>query len=186
MAGAPGGLGVSRINPNGEPDVMSGIQTMTTYMATGAGARGRLLHGLLLSMIMLLAVWQTGAQAEDAGPQLEGVTFSTLAGNRVQVEVVMSAPVHEPRSFTTDTPARIALDFTSTPSNLSKKTQAIGVGAVRGVAAVQGKDRTRVVVDLVKMVPYQTRIEGNRFYLTLEGGDSTMTAASGAGATSAT
>ena len=165
---------------------MSGIQTMTTYMATGAGARGRLLHGLLLSMIMLSAVWQTGAQAEDAVPQLEDVTFSTLAGNRVQVEFVMSAPVHEPRSFTTDTPARIALDFPNTTSNLTKKTQAIGVGAVRGVAAVQGKDRTRVVVDLVKMVPYQTRIEGNRFYLTLEGGDSTVTAASGAGATGAT
>src|SRR3569832_2799514 len=133
MAGAPGGLGVSRINHNGEPDVMSGIQTMTTYMTTGAGARGRLLHGLLLSMILLLAVWQTRAQAEDAVPQLEDVTLSTLAGNRVQVEFVMSAPVHEPRSFTTATPARIALDFPNTTSNLFLLLLVFGVGVVCGV-----------------------------------------------------
>jgi type IV pilus assembly protein PilQ len=45
------------------------------------------------------------------------------------------------------------------------------------VAAVQGKDRTRVVVDLVKMVPYQTRVDGNHYYITVEGGDVAVAAA---------
>lgn len=162
---------------------MSGMQTMTTSM-TKTDARARWLHGLLLSMIMLSALWQTRALAQDAMPELQDVSFSTLAGNRVQVELVMSAPVPEPRSFTTDTPARIALDFPNTASNLAKKTQLIGVGAVRSVATVQGKDRTRVVVDLVKMVPYQTRIQGNRFYLTVEGGESAVIATGGGSAAS--
>ncbi|MEK7321457.1 MAG: type IV pilus secretin PilQ, partial [Pseudomonadota bacterium] len=63
------------------------------------------------------------------------------------------------------------LDFPGTTSNLAKKTHAVGIGAVTGIAAVQGKNRTRVVVDLVKKVPYQTRIEGNHFYITIESGE---------------
>ena len=102
---------------------------------------------------------------------LEDIQFSSLPGNRVQVDLVMSGAVKEPRSFTTDTPARIALDFPETTSNLTKKSLSIGVGVVRSVVAVQGKNRTRVVLDLVKMVPYQTRVDGKHFYITVEGGD---------------
>lgn len=148
---------------------MSGILAMTTTMTTGARGRRGVVRALALGMIMLTAWWQATAHAAEGGPQLEDVRFTTLSGDRVQVELVMSAPVPVPRSFTTDTPARIALDFPDTTSNLTKKSQSIGVGAVRGVAAVQGKDRTRVVIDLVKMVPYQTRIDGNRFLITLNG-----------------
>lgn len=147
---------------------MSGILAMTT-MTTGARGRGGVVRALSLGMIMLTAWWQATAHAAEGRAQLEDVRFTTLSGDRVQVELVMSAPVPVPRSFTTDTPARIALDFPEITSNLTKKSQSIGVGAVRGIAAVQGKDRTRVVIDLVKMVPYQTRIDGNRFLITLDG-----------------
>jgi len=125
--------------------------------------------------VMLLAILLGAGAARGAddatAPQLNDIQFSTLPGNRVQVDLVMSGAVNEPHSFTTDTPARIALDFPKTTSNLTKKTLSIGVGVVRSVVAVQGKDRTRVVVDLVKMVPYQTRIEGNHYFITVEGGD---------------
>src|SRR3569833_3442442 len=111
-------------------------------------------------------------------PQLEDVTLSTLPGNRVQVELEMSAPVNVPRSFTSDTPARIALDFPDTTSKLAKKSQVIGIGAVRGVTAVQGDSRLRVVVDLVKMTPYQTRVDGKHFYITVDSADSGVVTAS--------
>lgn len=156
---------------------MSGMQAKKTQTRARVVAEGGLLQGLLLTLLFLAAVWHSHVSAAEgeAVTQLQDITFATLPGNRVQVELVMSAPVQVPRSFTTDTPARIALDFPNTVSNLSKKTQPIGIGAVRGVATVQGKDRTRVVIDLVKMVPYQTRIDGNRFYLALEGSDSAVT-----------
>lgn len=128
-----------------------------------------------------------GARAADAkgGPQLNDIQFSALPGNRVQVDLVMSGPVKEPRSFTTDTPARIALDFPDTTSNLTKKTFSVGVGVVRSVAAVQGKNRTRVVLDLVKMAPYKTRIEGSHFYITVEGGNIAAVSAPAAAAATA-
>jgi len=156
---------------------MSG--TYSIYARSGVGMNKRSLLAYWWAILLAVSVTVGNAQAADekAEPQLDDIQFASLPGNRVQVDLVMTAPVTEPRSFTTDTPARIALDFPKTTSNLSKKTFAIGVGVVRRVVAVQGKDRTRVVVDLVKMVPYKTRMEGNHFYITVEGGDVAVAAA---------
>jgi type IV pilus assembly protein PilQ len=156
---------------------MSGTHSMITRI--GAGMTERMAYACCFVMLLAISLAVGNARAADdkATPQLDDIQFSSLPGNRVQVDLVMTAPVNEPRSFTTDTPARIALDFPQTTSNLSKKTFAIGVGVVRSVAAVQGKDRTRVVVDLVKMVPYRTRVEGNHFYITVEGGEVSEAAA---------
>jgi len=150
---------------------MSGTKTMNAQNGTTTG--GGLGHARRWAVGLAMLFGAGALQAADApvAPQLDDIQFSTLAGNRVQVDLVMTAPAAEPHSFTTDSPARIALDFPNTTSNLTKKTFAIGVGVVRSVAAVQGKDRTRVVVDLVKMVPYQTRVAGNHFYITVAGGD---------------
>jgi type IV pilus assembly protein PilQ len=156
---------------------MSGTQFMKTRI--GTGKMEQMVHACCMAMLlaMLSAIGNVRAADDKPGPQLDDIQFSSLSGNRVQVELVMTGPVNEPRSFTTDTPARIALDFPQTTSNLTKKTFSIGVGVVRSVAAVQGKDRTRVVVDLVKMVPYQTRVEGNHFFIIVEGGDIAATTA---------
>lgn len=150
---------------------MSGTQSMNAR--NGAGMAERMVYACWFVMLlaMLSAIGIARAADDKAAPQLDDIQFLSLPGNRVQVELVMTAPVNEPHSFTTDTPARIALDFPKTTSNLTKKTFMVGVGVVRSVAAVQGKDRTRVVVDLVKMAPYQTRVEGNHFFITVEGGD---------------
>src|SRR3569623_2283973 len=166
----------------GSQIVMSGIQAMQAHKIKEAVARGRLKQGLTVTLLLVAALaWQGSLRAAEAGktmPQLEDVTFSTLPGNRVQVELVMSAPVNVPRSFTTDTPARSALDFPDTTSNLAKKSQVIGSGSVRGVTAVQGDSRLRVVVDLVKMTPYQTRVDGKHFYITVDSADSGVLTAS--------
>jgi type IV pilus assembly protein PilQ len=151
---------------------MSGTHTMNARY--GIDTVERWVSARWFAAILLAMSFATGtarAADEAASPQLDDIQFSSLPGNRVQVDLVMTGAVKEPRSFTTDTPARIALDFPDTTSNLTKKTFSIGVGVVRSVAAVQGKNRTRVVLDLVKMVPYQTRLEGNHYYITVEGGE---------------
>lgn len=155
---------------------MSGTQLMRVKIMASVGKRRVLLHYCTL-VAMMLVLSAPARAADGAMSQLEDVTFLALPGNRVQVDLTLSGPVPEPSNFTTDTPARIALDFPGTTSNLAKKTHAVGIGAVTGIAAVQGKDRTRVVVDLVKKVPYQTRIEGNHFYITIESGEAVAASA---------
>ncbi len=152
---------------------MSGLQMKTEKaMAMCLWLRGW--RGALMTLLILPSLWSASAAAE--GVKLEDIRFTTLPGSRVQVELSMSGPAAEPRSFTTDTPARIALDFPATESNLEKKSHSVGMGVVSSITAVQGKGRTRVVVNLVKMVPYETRVEGNRFLITIEGGDAAVAA----------
>ncbi|MDX1570869.1 MAG: type IV pilus secretin PilQ [Xanthomonadales bacterium] len=116
--------------------------------------------GLLLSMVWSVA----SAQAT-----LEEVTFNTSAGGAVDVVLEISGSMPEPAVFTTDNPARIAIDLPNTASNLDSRDLSVGVGSTRSVTAVEAGDRTRVVIDLFRSVPFDTRTEGDRFIVSVQG-----------------
>ncbi|HHH46438.1 MAG TPA: type IV pilus secretin PilQ [Thiotrichales bacterium] len=116
------------------------------------------------------------ARAENV---LEDIEVGSLPGNRVQVILKLQKPLEkEPLSFTIDNPARIALDLPDTRSRLPKKPRPIGIGLAESVLAVEAGGRTRVVLNLVRPTPYQTKLEGNRLILTLT--DATIAAAEAA------
>jgi type IV pilus assembly protein PilQ len=99
---------------------------------------------------------------------LDAVKFNALPGNKVQVKLELSGPLsREPLSFTIDDPARIALDLPDTRLNLPAKNQPIGVGTVRSLNAVEAGGRTRVVLNLSRLVPYGLAMEGNTVVITL-------------------
>ncbi len=54
-------------------------------------------------------------------------------------------------------------------SALKKKLHPVNVGEVSSVYAVQAADRLRVVINLLDTVPYETKMEGNNFYVMLKG-----------------
>ena len=116
----------------------------------------------------------------QAASSLEDITFTTLTGDQVEIKLHMSGEVSEPGSFTIDNPARIALDLAGTTSNLREKNVSIGVGVARSLTAVEAGGRTRVVVNLTRLTPFQTRVEGGNIILTLGVGSSGV-AASAAG-----
>ncbi len=137
--------------------------------------------------LMLCGAW---AEAEPAanGPTLQEISSSSLPGGKVQIKLRHSAPPSAPLSFTIDNPARIVLDFADTAQSLPKSSQTIGLGAVRSVNVASAKGRTRVVLNLDQLVPYETRAEGNDIYLTLDasGGEALASAAKAAAPTTAT
>ncbi|MFT4562746.1 MAG: type IV pilus assembly protein PilQ [Gammaproteobacteria bacterium] len=102
---------------------------------------------------------------------LDNISYTSLPGDRVQVRLQLSEPASaEPLSFTIDNPARVAIDFPQTELNVADKSQNIGIGNAESVTAVEAGGRTRVVVNLVDMVPYDIKSEGNIVTVTLEGG----------------
>lgn len=102
---------------------------------------------------------------------LDNINYSSLPGDRVQLRLELSEPVGaEPLSFTIDNPARVALDFPGTSLNVAQKSQTIGIGNAESVTAVEADGRTRVVVNLVNLVPYDIRSDGNVVTVTLDGG----------------
>jgi type IV pilus assembly protein PilQ len=106
--------------------------------------------------------------ANAATNTLENIQYSTLPGNRLQISLAMSAEAVKPLSFTIDNPARIAFDFSNTTSKLPKRSQPIGIGIAQSVTAITAKDRTRVILNLTEVVPYQVTTDGNNVLITLD------------------
>ncbi len=153
-----------------------GVQAM---MKRDFWSRKMMQRFMLVAMLLLgLSVAQVNAEEAVAENSLEAVDVSSLPGNRVQIKFSMSSPASEPLSFTIDNPARIAMDFAATSNNLAKRTTQVGVGAARSISAVEARGRTRVVLNLLRLVPYETRVEGNNVYVILDSTGSAMSVAS--------
>ncbi|MDR2877609.1 MAG: type IV pilus secretin PilQ, partial [Chromatiales bacterium] len=126
---------------------------------------------LVLASVLLLAP----AHAEQ---RLETWDFSALPGNKVQIKLgVTGSDKPNMVSFSTDNPARIALDFPNATSALPRKKD-VAIGMVRSVNAVETGGRTRVVVNLDKMVPFETRVQDGAVYVLIDGSVSAIQAPS--------
>jgi type IV pilus assembly protein PilQ len=125
--------------------------------------------------LVLLSAFLSDALAN----QLQDVSFSALPGNRVEIVLTTSEPVTDSVSFTTDNPARIAIDLPGTSSALAQKVTPVAIGMARSITAIEAGGRTRVVVNLLEQVPHEIRSEGNRLIVSVGAG-------SGAGSMSAT
>ncbi|MDT8451164.1 MAG: type IV pilus secretin PilQ [Gammaproteobacteria bacterium] len=99
---------------------------------------------------------------------IESIQYNTLPGNRVQLVLEMSRQAVKPLSFTIDDPARIVFDFADTGSTLPKKQQPIGVGPAQSVIAISAKDRTRVILNVTEVIPYQVTTKDNSILITLD------------------
>ncbi len=98
---------------------------------------------------------------------LEDIEFTTLPGERVQIRLKLSEPAPEPSTFTIDNPARIALDLPNTQLGLKQRYKDIDVGVARRITAVEAGGRTRVVINLARLIGFETRVQGNDIILTL-------------------
>ena len=146
----------------------------STALSTAAVLRRRAAFGRHWLSAILVSLLPMTAMAATT---LDDVSFANLSGDRVQVTLRLSGPAEEPLSFAIDNPARIALDLPGVALNLDRKTTNIGIGMARSVTAVEAAGRTRVVLNLVKLVPYNVRRDGNTVTVTLDSAGSAGTVA---------
>lgn len=103
---------------------------------------------------------QDAEQVHSLANQIENLEVAEQGG-AIFLRVTMKAPLDSPPpSFSVANPARIAFDFPDTGNALGRSVQAIEQGDLRSANIVQAGDRTRLVLNLVKMSPYETRVEG--------------------------
>ncbi len=98
---------------------------------------------------------------------LTDIVHSKLSGDNVQINIVADAPLAEPGSFSTDTPARIALDFFGMKSQLASAQTLVEAGKVKSVVAVETSDRTRVIVNLYESARYTLNESENGYSITI-------------------
>lgn len=101
---------------------------------------------------------------------MQSVDFTALPSENFQLRLGFDGPVPEPRSFTTEHPARIALDLAGVRSDLDKKPIPVHQAGVETVQAIAAGGRTRVILNLATAVPYTTRVAGRFLYVTLQSG----------------
>jgi type IV pilus assembly protein PilQ len=111
------------------------------------------------------ALAQAGATA--TGNQLQDIQVQSLGGDRIELRLVTSGKAPTPLAFTIDNPARISLDLPGTSLALASRRKDVNDGALATILAAEAEGRTRVVLNLNKMVPYQTRVDGNAIVVTL-------------------
>ncbi len=143
---------------------ISRLRTKVTGMISRGKTRRQSAHALLW---LALTGSVAPAMAQNA---LESVTSAPGPGGRTEITLDMARPPSAPKLFTIGAPPRIALDLADTRNALSERRVPVGLGAAEAVTAVEAGGRTRVIVELDRMVSYTTRIEGDKLILSLDGG----------------
>ena len=126
---------------------------------------GRRLAGFAGIAAMLLAA--LSAMAQGTARQLEAIDVQSLPGQLLEIRLRLSDTPPEPMSFTIDNPARIALDLPDTTIGMDSRRQDVNQGPLATVLTAEASGRTRVVLNMNNMVPYDTRVVGDSIYITL-------------------
>ncbi|MCP3687701.1 MAG: type IV pilus secretin PilQ [Gammaproteobacteria bacterium] len=115
--------------------------------------------------IFILSLSLSNAIARD----LIGLDYSVMSGNALQLVFTFNDKAIEPRTFTIDEPARIALDFAETNNALQQRYFQVGIGNMQSILTAASKGRTRVVLNLNQKTDFATSVSGNQLTLTLAG-----------------
>jgi type IV pilus assembly protein PilQ len=142
-------------------------------------------RALFSFMLVMFAAFNLSYVSANAN-NIEEVTYTSLPGNRLQVNIRLTELADKPLSFNIDNPARIAFDFKDTSSNLPKRKQQIGIGVAQSLTAVTVKNKTRVILNLTESVPYDISVNRDIVSIILESEASSSSSSSTDGLTQIT
>lgn len=96
---------------------------------------------------------------------LTNVEFSSKQGGRFQVRLDFDDSPPEPKGYNIEKPARIALDFAGVSSQLKQKKHTLSYGNASSAVILESGSRTRMILNLVELAPYTTRVQGNSLFV---------------------
>jgi len=159
---------------------------MTLNIKTTIGSSHR--RWVMQMAAALLLFYGMSVNAQEIN-RLQDIQVQSLPGQRVELKLILSGTAPDPLAFTIEDPARIALDLPETSLGLSSRRRDVNLGPLDTILTAEANGRTRVVLNLDSMVPYETRKSGNTIFVTLgvddgQGGQTTQFAGSPASASS--
>jgi len=124
---------------------------------------------LLLAMSVAAVVTTWAQSAQPAANSIEAINVAGERGGNIIVRITLTQPLADPPAgFTINNPPRIAFDFPGTSNALGKNMQEVGDGDLRNMNIVQAGDRTRLVMNLTRLLGYDTKIDGKNVIITLQ------------------
>ncbi|WP_434561070.1 type IV pilus secretin PilQ [Pseudomonas sp. R1-6] len=124
-----------------------------------------------------ISLWIALLSPMVQGASLKTLDVAALPGDRVELKLSFDGPPPPPRGYTTEQPARIALDLPGVTNRLASKSHDLGGGNARSATVVEAGDRTRLIIGLTQLAPYDTRIEGNNLFVVVGKGATARAAA---------
>lgn len=111
---------------------------------------------------------------------IEDIAFTAQPGAQLEVRLTFSEPPSaDIDSYSIEEPARIVLDFPDTRSGLEQKRFSLSQANATSVMVLESGDRTRMIVNLVDLVPFESSVSGRQLTLMI-GQDGGQAAASSA------
>jgi type IV pilus assembly protein PilQ len=135
----------------------------------------RTMRALALAAAALMFVLGAPVRAAD-GPALQSINVQPLTGQQLLMTLHLSGPAPQPLSFTIDNPARISIDLPGTTLALPSRRIDVHAQGIESILAAESKDRSRLVVELDRMIPYSMRVDGNDVVVTLGAGSTDVAA----------
>ncbi|MDY0067610.1 MAG: type IV pilus secretin PilQ [Steroidobacteraceae bacterium] len=142
------------------------VAPATTGCGEASADRGRVARRLLAGLVALGALCAQSAFAQN---RLESIQASVQPGNRVELTLRLSDEAPTPLTFTVDNPARIALDLPDTSIAMPSRRVDVKQGVLDTVNVAEANGRTRVVLNVDHLVPYDTRVQGDTIVVSLGG-----------------
>lgn len=141
-------------------DILQGLRFSPSRAMPSRRALGRL---LVLSALL-------GTSLQALAVNMTNIDFNSLPGGRLEMRMDFDGSPPEPTGYTIERPARIALDLSGVSSKLKKKKHTLEIGNAKSAMVLEANGRTRVIINLLALSPYKTRIEGSSLYVEI--GDS--------------
>ncbi|MBY0544553.1 MAG: AMIN domain-containing protein, partial [Gammaproteobacteria bacterium] len=98
---------------------------------------------------------------------LTGVDCKVLSNQTVQVNLQFSNPVAVPKSFTTEKPPEVILDFFDVDKNNLGARQVVNRAYLASITTVSANGRTRLILKLQQTATYEVHVQGNQVFITL-------------------
>ena len=120
------------------------------------------------AVFAVLAATTLATTSAAAQNTIQSITTTQQGGFevvRIEFSEALAAP---PAGFTTQAPARIAIDLPGVGNGLGRSTVEINQGNLRTVSVAQSGERTRLVLNLKQASGYRAQLQGKALLLMLE------------------
>lgn len=114
---------------------------------------------------IVIGLWMLAFGAFAADAKLMSSSFVALPDNKLEVRFDFDVPPSVPKSYMTNSPARLVLDMWGVENALDSRLLDVGSGNVDNINFAQVAGRLRVVVNLFEASAYETRAAGNSLFL---------------------
>jgi len=141
--------------------------TMKSRRLLGMSRKLRGLVAAVLAGVLLPALTALAAPVA-----MTDIGFNALPGGKFEIRMQFDGTPPAPQGYTIDQPARIALDLPGVSSRLAQKKHTLAFENAQSVVVVESGGRTRVIVNLQQVAPYETSVQGNELVVSVGGGGS--------------